>query len=147
MNANCGLTTIAGAPHTFTPCFFAAASNRCPAEREFAIGFSLQTCLPAATAWRLSRSCSFMSVRFTNKSNGAAPNAGRRFCLRLAGLGRERHPGQHGSGHTTHEGPTVHVVLVHADPPMRATSQRFLFPVRRPHTPVLPNPPPPRALG
>ena len=71
MNANCGLTTIAGCAPDFTPCLFARASKSCPAWSEFAIGFSLQTCLPACIAWRLSRSCSCMSVRLTIRSNGA----------------------------------------------------------------------------
>ena len=54
-----------------TPFAFAISRSACPAANEFASGFSLQTCLPAATACRLSRSCSCMSVRLTIRSNAA----------------------------------------------------------------------------
>ena len=71
MKANCGLVTTTGAPHTRTPFFRAASSSSMPAACELAIGFSLQTCLPAAMASRLRCSCSCMSVRFTSKSKSA----------------------------------------------------------------------------
>src|SRR6266702_4777523 len=88
-------------------------------------------------------------------ANDADANAARRLCLRLAGLGGERHPGQHGPGHTTHEGPTVDVVLVHADPLCVPRPNVSRFPsvgLTPPYSQILPRParsaaapPPPRA--
>ena len=72
MNANCGLVDHdrrAPEPHALPRC--ARRSSSCPAASELAIGFSLQTCLPASIACRLSRSCSCMSVRLTSRSNAA----------------------------------------------------------------------------
>ena len=71
MNANWGLATIAGAPQRRRFRLRASSRRAWPAASELAIGFSLQTCLPASSARRLRCSCSCMSVRSTSRSNGA----------------------------------------------------------------------------
>src|SRR5688572_17093180 len=69
MNANCGLFTTAGAPHILIPFFPARFNNSTPSAYEFAIGFSLHTCLPPFNATLFRRPCSCISVRFTIRSN------------------------------------------------------------------------------
>ena len=69
-----GLFTTVGAPQIRRRRLWASFKSCCPAANELAMGFSLQMCLPASSACRLSRSCSCISVRLTRRSKAAPAN-------------------------------------------------------------------------